>query len=120
MATVLKSRSEQRLEQLEALERPLTEDEGDEIRKCLHAIYMSRWRAEKAEREMNEAAMQEHGICHESLVRAEIEGIASRMERAVDPDWPTPNRRLYPDWQTDARAATDALCLAIKRAGVRP
>jgi hypothetical protein len=104
----IKSRSEQRLEQLEALERPLTEDEGVELRKCLHAIYMQRWRAEAAEREMNEAALKEHRICHESMVRAEIDGIASRMEAAFDNDWPLVSVP-YEQWQEHARHASALL-----------
>lgn len=111
----IKSRSEQRLEQLEALKRPLTEEEGVELRKCLHAIYMQRWRAEAAEREMNEKALREHAICHESLVRSEIDGIAARMEAAFDDEWPLISVP-YERWQVHAREASAMLRDAILRA----
>lgn len=34
-----KTRAEQRLEHLQALRRPLTEHESDELRQSLHAVY---------------------------------------------------------------------------------
>lgn len=40
-----KTRAEQKLEWLESLGRPLTEDESEELRRCLHATYMGNWRA---------------------------------------------------------------------------
>lgn len=112
MATVIKTRSEQRLAELEALKRPLTEEECAEVRKCLHAIYMQRWRAEAVEREMNAAALREHGICHESMAKSEIEGIATRMEEARCESWPLPKAA---DWQDHAREASGQLRDAIFR-----
>ena len=109
----MKTKSEQRLEQLEALRRPLTDAEGAELRRCLHAIYMGQWRAEKAEREMIDAALKEHRICPDSLVRAEVEGIASRMEDAFDDAWPLPKAD---DWQDHARQASEQLRVTILRA----
>lgn len=38
-APAFKTRSEQRLEWLEGLKRPLTDIESDELRRCLHATY---------------------------------------------------------------------------------
>jgi hypothetical protein len=113
----IRTRSEQRLEQLEALRRPLTVGESTELRRCLHAIYMRQWKAARIEREMHSAAMDEHAIEPEGRVRKEIDGIATRMELADDPSWPLP---AYPDWQDGAREASTALYVAIQRAGVRP
>ena len=36
----IKTRSEQRLEWLESLRRPLTDEESAELQRCLHAIYV--------------------------------------------------------------------------------
>lgn len=44
------TRSQQRIKQLIALKRPLTEEESDELYRALHADYMRKWRAEKARR----------------------------------------------------------------------
>lgn len=44
------TRSQQRIKQLIALKRPLTEEESDELYRALHADYMRKWRAEKAKR----------------------------------------------------------------------
>lgn len=38
-APAFKTRSEQKLEWLESLHRPLTDDESDELRRSLHAVY---------------------------------------------------------------------------------
>jgi hypothetical protein len=43
-----KTRSEQRLEWLENLRRPLTDEESDELRKALHAIYTRNRRLSKS------------------------------------------------------------------------
>ena len=116
MAATFKTRSEIRLAELEAIKRPLTEEEGVELRKCLHAIYMRQWRAEQAEREMNFAARVDHGISHpESRAGAEVEAIASRMEAAFDPEWPLPV--CAPDkWEEAAKLGSDMLRDAINRA----
>jgi alpha-ketoglutarate-dependent taurine dioxygenase len=38
-APVFKTMSQQRLEWLESLNRPLSDDESDELRRALHAVY---------------------------------------------------------------------------------
>lgn len=43
-----KTRSEQRIEQLINIGRPLTEEESDELYRALHADYMRKWRLAKA------------------------------------------------------------------------
>lgn len=105
MATVLKTRSEQRLEQLEALQRSLTRGEDNELRKCLHAIYMRHWRLERggmgAGGELLEA--QKRG-------RVEVNAIAYRMNATRDEDWPIPHAD---DWQEHARIASNQLRDAI-------
>jgi hypothetical protein len=45
------TRSQQRLEELIALRRPLTPVEQDELYRALHADYMRKWRIAKAEAE---------------------------------------------------------------------
>lgn len=104
------TRSERRLAELEALRRPLTEEEGADLRRCLHAIYMRHWRAEL---EMNEAALREYGIVPECAADLEIEPLARRMEAARCDGW-TPRR--MPKWEADARAASDQLRDSILRA----
>lgn len=44
-----KTRSEQRIEQLINAGRPLTDHESDELYRALHADYMRKWRARRAE-----------------------------------------------------------------------
>jgi hypothetical protein len=44
-----KTRSQQRIEQLINAGRPLTDEESDELYRALHADYMRKWRAAKAE-----------------------------------------------------------------------
>lgn len=46
----IKTRSEQRLEQLKALRRPLTEAEQGELYRALHAVYMRDWRRHQISR----------------------------------------------------------------------
>lgn len=36
---ICKTRSEQRLEWLESLRRPLSDQESEELQRCLHAVY---------------------------------------------------------------------------------
>ena len=43
-----KTRSEQRLEYLENLRRPLTDAESEELQRCLHAVYCYRRKHEQA------------------------------------------------------------------------
>lgn len=47
-----KTRSEQRIEQLINIGRPLTDEESEELYRALHADYMRKWRTEKAKVEM--------------------------------------------------------------------
>jgi hypothetical protein len=54
-----KTRSEQRLEWLKTRERPLTDEEGDELYRCLHAIYERDRRRYCAERELNRPTAKE-------------------------------------------------------------
>lgn len=58
-----KEKSEQRLDWLRSLRRPLTDEESDELRRASHAVYMlerSRLsRLRRAEQEMNGAAKAE-------------------------------------------------------------
>lgn len=44
MSPRFKTRAEQRLEHLTALKRPLTEEESDELRRSLHAVYVRNYR----------------------------------------------------------------------------
>lgn len=41
LGILIKTASEQRLEYLESLRRPLTDQESDELRRALHAVYMA-------------------------------------------------------------------------------
>jgi predicted DNA-binding protein YlxM (UPF0122 family) len=41
----LQTKAEQRLEWLEALDRPLTDEESDELRRAMHAVYQAARRA---------------------------------------------------------------------------
>lgn len=45
-----KTRSEQRIEQLINIGRPLTDEESDELYRALHADYMRKWRIDQARR----------------------------------------------------------------------
>jgi hypothetical protein len=106
----MSSRTEQRLAELEALRRPLTEEEGVDLRRCLHTLYMRHWRAEL---EMNEAALREYGIAPECAPELEVEPLARRMEAADCDSWRAPR---MPKWEADARAASDLLRDTILRA----
>ena len=69
------TRSEQRLAQLERVRRPLTDEESDELRRCLHAVYCRNRRmdrAAKAEREMSGDTLEKH--------RAEELELLARLE----------------------------------------
>ena len=54
------TRSQHRLKYLETLGRPLTGAEQDELYRCLHADYMLKWRAHRAEREATAHARKQH------------------------------------------------------------
>lgn len=55
MTFILKTKAEQRIEQLINCGRPLTDGESDELYRALHADYMRKWRIEKAKRIEREA-----------------------------------------------------------------
>lgn len=55
MPFLLKTKAEQRIEQLINCGRPLTDEESDELYRALHADYMRKWRAERAKRARREA-----------------------------------------------------------------
>lgn len=63
-ALAFKTRAEQKLEWLESLGRPLTDEESDQLRRTLHAVYcLPRNRAARAARmeaEMGAAVLAEH------------------------------------------------------------
>ena len=40
----LKTKSEQKLEMLQSIRRPLTDEESDELRRALHAVYVQQRR----------------------------------------------------------------------------
>lgn len=78
--THLKTKAEQRLEQLCNCGRPLTETESDELYRALHADYQRKWRQRKAAaagREMGKFAMTEvrkHEARTLAKVRQELAG----------------------------------------------
>lgn len=47
---VLKTKSEQRIEHLINIGRPLTDEESDELYRALHADYMRKWRLDQLRR----------------------------------------------------------------------
>ena len=57
--TAYMTRAELALAHLESLKRPLTDEESDQLRRALHAVYC-RNRKIRAEREMNAPALAEH------------------------------------------------------------
>lgn len=107
MTTAIKTRSEQRLEQLDEIkrERPLTDDEIADLNRCEKAIYMRAW---KAERDLKAKALAEYHK-EETITLAKV--------TAELPDWPIPPVR---DWQDNATYASTELCLAILKAGLHP
>lgn len=114
IAQHLKTRAEQRLEQLEALERPLTREESDELRRCLHAIYVRNWRLTQSVIGRVDGELPDVQFA----ARLETGPIADRMEAATDEDWPvTPCRG--DEWQDHAREASHMLLMAIEKATVR-
>jgi hypothetical protein len=59
MMLAYKTRAELKLEHLESLKRPLTDQESDDLRRSLHAVYC-RNRAMRLEREANAGALAKH------------------------------------------------------------
>lgn len=56
-ATAFKTRSELALEHLESLKRPLTDEESDQLRRSLHAVYCCNRRRFLADHEREEAVL---------------------------------------------------------------
>lgn len=119
-----KTRSEQLLEELETLDRALTETEQGQLRRCLHAVYMRHWRITKIEREANGAAEAAHEREEAQLrARVEVEAIATRMDMAeAEQGLPRHKWREAIDRarETDARAGSRDLVDAIAQAGLTP
>ena len=76
-----KTYSEQRLEWLKTRNRPLTDEESDELYRALHAIYVRDWkrhRAKLTERELNREtrALQkaENARLYKKVVREAVQG----------------------------------------------
>lgn len=70
-AFVFKTLAEQRLEYLESLRRPLTDEESDELRRSLHSVYCFRRNQERARRleaEMS-GALKEHREAEQETLR---------------------------------------------------
>lgn len=110
MATRLRPTPDERLAELEAIQRPLTDEESEELRRVIHAIYMRHWRAELAEREMHLAAAKENRVEPPKFDGSISASIADRMIAARDKAW----LPLKSDsWQDDAREASDQLRDAI-------
>ena len=65
-AFVFKTLAEQRLEYLESLKRPLTDEESDELRRSLHAVYC-RNRARRLEAEQSRALVEHRQAEAETL-----------------------------------------------------
>lgn len=71
-AFVFKTLAEQRLEHLESLNRPLTDEESDELRRSLHAVYCHKLRLERAarlERELSGALIEHAKAERETLLK---------------------------------------------------
>lgn len=74
----IKTRAQQRIEQLINAGRPLTEAESDELYRALHADYMKKWRDRRAARasaEMGGRVLDRH--------RDEEAGLLEKIEREV-------------------------------------
>lgn len=76
MIRPFKTRAELALEHLESLGRPLTNDESDQLRRSLHAVYC-RARRQTIEREAGAPALAEHKRDNaETLARVEREALS--------------------------------------------
>lgn len=74
-APAFKTRSEQRLEWLESLKRPLSDQESDELRRSLHAVYCTTRKANILARH------REEEIELLARVRAEASSLELQPER---------------------------------------
>lgn len=61
-APALKSKSEQKLEWLESLGRPLSDEESVELRRCLHAVYCRNWRLERERKALKQHKAEERAL----------------------------------------------------------
>lgn len=71
-APAIKTHAEQKLEWLEALKRPLTDQESEELRRALHATYCRNLRLAKAsriEREIHAGALEEYAALEAQALR---------------------------------------------------
>lgn len=109
---VFRTRSELRLEELEALRRPLTAAESADLKRCLHAIYMRNWKVEQSIRGRHGGQLLEV----QKQATVETNAIAYRMMTARDESWPIPRAD---DWQDAARVGSDMLRDAIHAAQAR-
>ena len=104
--TRFRTRSELRLEELEALDRPLTQSESNELRRCLHAIYMRNWRlSQSVEGRVGGELLDVH-----KCATLETNAIATRMISARDGAWLPPKGD---DWMDAAREGSERLRMAI-------
>lgn len=78
---ILKTKSEQIIEQMVNAGRPLTDEESDDLYRALHADYMHKWRKARAtraaERETGRFALSEHRraeLCILERARGELVG----------------------------------------------
>lgn len=78
-APAFKTRSEQKLEWIESLDRPLTDEESDELRRAIHAVYCCpKLRAKRLARMLAKHAKEEAAL----LKRIKREALLPTDERA--------------------------------------
>ena len=71
-APAFKTRSEQKLEWLESLDRPLTDEESDELRRSLHAVYCMNRRARALSLHRSEELALLGEVEREARMRSEL------------------------------------------------
>lgn len=82
MNVITKTRSEQIIDQLVNIGRPLSDEESDALYRALHADYVRKW---KAARKQNERSAHDLGSCEPLSVRQRL--LASlRAEAAMRSD----------------------------------
>ena len=72
MSFVCKTASEQRLDWLQGLKRPLTDAESDQLRKSLHAVYEQQRRARLLAMHEEEEARLIKSLERESRMRSDL------------------------------------------------
>lgn len=70
-----KSKAEQKLEWLSHLGRPLTDEESDELRKCIHAVYCRDWRLEREKKALIQHRAEERAL----LAKVMAEGLSPEI-----------------------------------------